>query len=355
MPLSFFFRFSIYLPNPARSVVTAATPHAPVSSGVYPQLFSVFFIDGQKGWAAGNPEINMGLLISTTDGGATWVHYAGLPANAFHSVCFADDQKGWVVGLSGNIFHTVDGGATWISQQSGTGSSLYDVYFTDAEKGSAVGATGRILRTWNGGIPVELTSFTASVDNNNVGLIWTTATELNNRGFDIERAQLSREGISPDGIKSNVENQNEWVKIGYVPGYGTTTEPRSYSFTDTDLKSGNYSYRLKQMDYEGKFKYSEVVDIEIVPVTPSEYSLGQNYPNPFNPSTKIKYSIPVFSSVTIKVYDILGKEIETLVDEKKSAGTYELKWDAGRFSAGVYVYKLTADNFTIVKKMLMLK
>ena len=186
-------------------------------------------------------------------------------------------------------------------------------------------------------IPVELTSFTASLSGDKVILNWYTATETNNLGFEVERSE--------DFISFN--------KIGFVPGFGTTTEPRSYSYTDQPINCGKFYYRLKQVDYDGSFEYSDVVEVNLN--VPTEFSLQQNYPNPFNPSTKIKFSILKTSKVTIKIYDILGNEIETLVNEEKPTGTYEITWYAENLTSGVYFYQLRTGEFLETKKMILIK
>jgi hypothetical protein len=186
-------------------------------------------------------------------------------------------------------------------------------------------------------IPVELVSFTAELIDDNVLLKWITATETNNSGFEIERKQYD----------------SGWEEIGFVAGHGTTTEIQHYTFTDNDVNPGKYQYKLKQIDYDGTFEYSHIVEVEILFV--NEFSLSQNFPNPFNPSTKIEYSIPQASQVRIKVFDILGNEIETIVNEEKTAGTYELTWYAENLPSGVYFYQLQAGQHTAVKKMLLLK
>ncbi|MBK6914493.1 MAG: hypothetical protein IPH11_12910 [Ignavibacteriales bacterium] len=137
-----------------------------------------------------------------------------------------------------------------------------------------------LLRISSDIVPVELTSFTATAERNSVSLNWQTVTETNNSGFKIERKQVG----SP---QSSVSNQ-DWNQIAFIPGFGTTTEPKSYSFVDENLSAGKYQYRLKQIDFDGTFEYSNTVEVEIN--SPTEFSLGQNYPNPFNPTTKIKYT-----------------------------------------------------------------
>ena len=188
-------------------------------------------------------------------------------------------------------------------------------------------------------LPVELTSFTALASAGKVNLNWTTASEINNSGFEIERSF----------------NGNSFFTVGYVKGNGTTTETRSYSFIDDIEANGTQTiyYRLKQVDYNGSFEYSDIVSV--VFDLPTEYALGQNYPNPFNPSTKIKYSVPQNGLVSLIVYDLTGQVVATLLNEVKEAGNYELNFNAAGLSSGVYFYKMISENFTQVKKMSILK
>lgn len=188
-------------------------------------------------------------------------------------------------------------------------------------------------------VPVELTSFTAQASAEGILLKWTTASELNNHGFEIERSL----------------NGTEFYTIAFVQGAGTTTEGREYSFTDNiEYKGGEiFYYRLKQVDLDGRIEYSDVVEVEFD--VPRDFVLHQNYPNPFNPSTTIKYAVPKTSLVSIKVYDLTGQEVATLVNEMKETGTYEIKFDAKNLASGVYIYKMVTSDFTSVKKMNILK
>ncbi|MBK8551010.1 MAG: T9SS type A sorting domain-containing protein [Ignavibacteria bacterium] len=191
-------------------------------------------------------------------------------------------------------------------------------------------------------LPIELTSFISLVNTNNITLNWSTATETNNSGFEIER--------------SNVRGQtsNEWIKVGNVTGKGTSTVGHSYTFTDKNLSSGNYNYRLKQIDFNGNFEYFNLSN-EVNVGVPANFELSQNYPNPFNPTTKIKYQLPNDGSVNISVFDNAGKEVATLVNEFKSAGYYAINFNAASLSSGVYFYKISSGNFSSVKKMMLLK
>ena len=191
-------------------------------------------------------------------------------------------------------------------------------------------------------IPVELASFTASADENSVKLNWSTATETNNSGFAIERKTTFDE---------------RWKEIGFVPGFGTTTERKSYSFIDENLTMGSYSYRIKQINLDGTFEYSNAVVVEIYVL--EEYTLAQNFPNPFNPSTNIEFSIPQTSNVTIEVYNIVGERVASLVNKTLDAGYHRINFNASNLPSGTYVYQLKAsgENGTIVetKKMLLMK
>jgi len=177
------------------------------------------------------------------------------------------------------------------------------------------------------------------VNNENaVELSWMTATELNNSGFNVERKT----------------QDTEWENIGFVEGHGTTTEAQSYSFIDRDLISGSYSYRLKQVDFDGTFMYHELAEaIEIGTI--KTFALEQNYPNPFNPATTISYQLPTEGQVSLKVYDMLGNEVATLVNEMKTAGEYQVDFNAAALSSGIYFYRLQAGNFVETKRMMLMK
>jgi hypothetical protein len=192
-------------------------------------------------------------------------------------------------------------------------------------------------------IPVELASFTASVVDGNVVLNWITATELNNTGFEVQKGNHTSTSLSV----------TEWESIGFVNGNGTSTEPHTYSFADESPVVRKSYYRLKQIDFDGSFEYSKIVEVDII--LPIEFSLEQNYPNPFNPSTNIQYTISSKQNVQLLVYNVLGKEIATLVNEEKPAGNYEVNFDASKLSSGVYFYQLQAGSFVETKKMILLK
>ncbi len=195
-------------------------------------------------------------------------------------------------------------------------------------------------------VPVELTSFTASVSGSNVTLNWSTASEKNNLGFEVQRQAGS--------LQSAVGN-GDWETIGFVAGRGTTTEISNYSFDDNLNHTHNHtlSYRLKQIDFDGSFEYSNVVEVEIG--LPDQFVLEQNYPNPFNPVTTISWQSPATSHQVLKVFDVLGNEVATLVDEFREAGRYDVTFDASNVASGIYFYELKAGAYIQSRKMVVLK
>jgi hypothetical protein len=175
------------------------------------------------------------------------------------------------------------------------------------------------------------------VDGSNVILNWSTATELNNFGFEVQRS------ISG----------NEFATIGFIQGHGTTTESKSYRFVDANLLAGNYTYRLKQVDFNGTFAYSDEVNAEVT--SPVQFELSQNYPNPFNPSTTIKFSIPQSSNVTLRIFNTLGQEVSILINQNMESGVHTINFDASELNSGIYFYRLDAGQFTEVRKMTLIK
>jgi hypothetical protein len=192
-------------------------------------------------------------------------------------------------------------------------------------------------------LPVELVTFNATANNNTVALFWRTATEVNNYGFEIERRIVS----------SSQSSASSWIKIGFVQGNGTSNTLHSYSFADKNFSTGTYAYRLKQIDNSGAFKYSQ--ETEVTLGVPSVFALSQNFPNPFNPTSTIAYDIPMESFVTIKVYDVLGKEVASLVHENKKTGSYQVSFDGSHLSSGVYFCKMVSVAHSSLIKMIIMK
>ncbi|RPI75669.1 MAG: T9SS C-terminal target domain-containing protein [Ignavibacteriales bacterium] len=195
----------------------------------------------------------------------------------------------------------------------------------------------RIASSWESALPVELTSFSAIAQNNGVALNWSTASEINNQGFEIERKK---------------ENTN-WTKIAFVNGSGTTSSENNYAYFDKNIAAGKYQYRLKQIDFDGSFTYSKVV--EVLAEVPVKFELSQNYPNPFNPATKISYSIPTPGHVSLKVFNALGQEVASLVNGFTEAGVHTVDFNATNLNSGIYFYKLETSSLNQVKKMMLIK
>jgi len=191
-------------------------------------------------------------------------------------------------------------------------------------------------------LPVEMTSFSSAVNRNNVSLNWSTATETNNSGFDIERKLIGA---------------TDWVRAGNVAGSGTTSEARSYTFSER-ASTGNYNYRLKQIDFNGNHAYFSLIN-EVIVGVPSAYALSQNYPNPFNPTTKIDYDLPYDGKVSITLYDLTGREVSKLVNEVKTAGYHTVQFNGSNLSSGMYFFRISAEgnnnSFVTTKKMVLIK
>lgn len=197
-------------------------------------------------------------------------------------------------------------------------------------------STGLYVLHFDGMVPVELSSFTATAFENSVILKWSTATETNNQGFEIQK-----------------KIDSDFYSIGFVRGAGSTTELQNYSFTDRNLVNGKYEYRIKQIDYDGSFHYSDVVEVEVTDV--KTFSLSQNYPNPFNPTTNIKFNIPNAGYTTLSIYNLIGEKVSELVNEVLVEGEYNISFDAKNLPSGIYVAKLTANGFNQTIKMTLLK
>ncbi len=310
--------------------------------------YGVSFIDAMHGIVSGTG----GNTYYTDDGGSTWNSAITPPGNTVWGIHYVETANGTLAltaCASGYVYKSEDGGRTWTLEPRFTINTFSDVAFSDAANAWFVGNSGIILKYTNpDNIPVELSSFTASLNGNDIILNWTTATETNNKGFEVERSR-----------NQEIKNKNEeWERLLFLEGNGTATQPTSYTYTDKNLKPGSYRYRLKQIDFDGTTKYLELTDAVKVEM-PAEFSLGQNYPNPFNPATKITFTIPVKSIVTLKIFDALGSEVLTLVNGEYEPGYYEIEFSAAggvyNIASGIYFYKLTAGNFTDTKKMVVTK
>jgi hypothetical protein len=210
--------------------------------------------------------------------------------------------------------------------------------------------------TWSGGgtkcdgpVPVEMTSFTATITtkNWNAELHWETATEVNNYGFEVERRRIQN-------VECRMQNE-EWENVAFVQGSGTSNSPREYSYSDANLPSGRYAYRLKQIDQDGLFKYSQSLEVEIG-LAPKVLALEQNYPNPFNPTTTIEFTVPEDGHVSLRVYNSLGQLVATVFDGEAKAGYIQkATFNASRLSSGVYFSRLQYNEKTLLKKLVLMK
>lgn len=311
-----------------------------------------------------------GQIYRTTDFGVNWSNISGNLPQVTATDLFVDPAN------TDHLYAANDFGVYWSSNGGTSWTKLSNgMPFVPIHDFSFYNYSGvRYLRAASHGrgvyelqidspLPVELESFNATLHANRVLLNWRTATEVNNYGFELER-----------GIKQEARNE-EWIKVGFIQGHGNSNSAKEYSFTDnlSDISLSALAnpvtlvYRLKQIDTDGSFSYSEPIEVKIDKVSIS-FALYQNYPNPFgrainidNSTTKIKYNIPMddeprsMVKVSLKVYDLLGSEVAVLVDEEKAPGEYETEFKAVNLSGGIYYYRLTAGNNTAVKKMVLMK
>ncbi len=311
------------------------------SAGLYYQ--AIAFTDATHGMAGSNGSD----IVKTTDGGVTW-QPTSIPPNvttfaAINSVGLKNGSNTYRFvlneGVSYRMFKTTDQGTTWEEETlpaPAVTNGVQHMVFLNSNLGFAGGGSGVFLK-YTGAVPVELTSFVADANYGQVKLNWTTATETNNQMFEIQRKS---------------EN-TEFNTIGYVDGAGTTTEEQQYTYTDRSVPTGNYSYRLKQIDFDGTYEYSDIVEVDVK--GPLSFDLKQNYPNPFNPSTKINFSIPKAGDVKLAVYNTVGEEVAVLVDGFMQEGFNQIIFDASSLPSGMYIYKIQSDQSILTKKMMLLK
>ena len=275
-----------------------------------------------------------GVFLSTNNG-TSWTA-VGL-TNSFVS-SLAVSGMNLFAGTSGGVFLSTNNGTSWTEVNSGL--TNFDV------SSLVVSGTNLFAGTWGGGvwrqpllemIPVELISFIATANGKEVTLVWSTATELNNQGFEVQRKFGS----------------NDFVTIGSVKGNGTTTSPNHYSFVDKLIDVGKYFYRLKQIVFDGTFEYSKEIEVEVRVL--DKFTLEQNYPNPFNPVTTIGYVLQEKSNAKVTILNSLGEEIAVLVNEEQDKGYHKVEFNGSKLTSGVYFYRLKAGEFISTKKMILLR
>jgi hypothetical protein len=261
-----------------------------------------------------------------------------LPNGALYSQSLIDLQyfyPGIHNALYGPEFPTDSGKTIWIKFPSNASFSVLNKVKFKVGSDTVVIDKNSVPRE----MPVEMTSFTAAVQGTDAVLLWSTATEVNNNGFEIER---------------RAEGSSSWAKIGFVSGAGTSNSPKSYSFQDAKLTPGVYVYRIKQIDNDGAFKYSAGTQVDVG--VSNALKLGGNYPNPFNPTTNIQFSVPENGYASLKVYNMLGQEVATLFSGMATAGHYiPATFNASRLASGIYFARLQYNGKSLVQRMLMTK
>jgi hypothetical protein len=311
-------------------------------------------------------------FAKSTDGGNTWssplmVNDDNTTRQQFFTWMTIDQTTGFIyccfydrrstTGAATDVYvaRSIDGGNTFenfkVSESSFTPTS--GIFFGDYTNiaaynrmvypiwmrlnNSSLSVWTAIIHDTTTVVPVELSAFNYTISQGKVNLSWRTATETNNSGFEIQRSRTAA----------------DWDVIGFVPGKGTSSEPSEYSFTDDPAVDGTYYYRLKQVDFSGQYQYSKTIEVDLRII--KDFVLEQNYPNPFNPSTTIGYELPVESNVLIKVFDVLGNEVTTLVNGRQPAGVHEVRFDGEKQVSGIYIYRMTINNYTATKKMILMK
>jgi HYDIN/CFA65/VesB-like, Ig-like domain/Secretion system C-terminal sorting domain/PQQ-like domain len=285
--------------------------------------------------------------ISGADGSVLWSYPMAYQYGVAQVPDLNNDGVNDVItGDQNGTFYCIEGtGTPLLFSQNFPGDEIYTLNALPSIDGNAsyellAGTYNGKVICFSGGlnaVPVELTSFAASVSGTDVDLVWNVASQLNNKGFSLERKK----------------DNGDYKEIAFVKGDGTTSEQKAYNYKDKNLASGNYTYRIKQIDFDGSVHYSKEVNVDVS--IPREYSLSQNFPNPFNPSTTIKYSIVKEGMVLLKVYDVLGKEVKTLVNKIQKPGIYSINFNASNLASGVYIYRINSESFHQSKKMMILK
>jgi predicted GH43/DUF377 family glycosyl hydrolase len=320
------------------SLGVALTGRAISSHGITWERYSnnpVLLAGGTGEWDRNN---YLGKVIELED--TLYIYYTGesspgVSGSAIGMASSIDTGKTWIKYTNNPIITRINWNSGWIE----TGSVLFsqDKLWLYYDGGSTSGGRIGFATTPYIPVPVELISFNAQADNQKVILKWTTATELNNNGFEIQRRVA----------------ESEFATIGFVRGEGTTTNQKEYSYVDKELNDGKYYYRLKQVDYNGTYEYSDAIEVEVRSL--NEYTLEQNYPNPFNPTTTIGYVLKDKSNVKLMLLNAIGEEVTVLINEEQNKGFHKVEFNASTLPSGVYFYQLKAGEFIQTRKMLLLK
>ncbi len=337
---------------------------------------SIYFVDEVDGWATGS------YIWKTTNGGSIWLQQTNTPVTSLDDVYFFDIDTGWISKYSSfnnSLFKTTNRGLDWLAIPEVVGarkfrnfpdlvhwmiigfskyyitnnygfswsditedipSGMVNFYALTNKIGYAVGSTGLIIKYLDTTyIPVELLLFSGRFENKIFFLSWVTASELNNYGFVIEHSS----------------NNFDWHEIGFVPGKGTSTEINQYYFKDYNIKYGKQFYRLKQIDYDGIYSYSNVIEI-ISDIENKSFQFYNGYPNPFNSSTIISYHVANQSLVNISLFNLLGEKVIEIINEEKPAGYHREIFPSASLPSGIYFIKMTTNSgFNAVNKITIIK
>jgi photosystem II stability/assembly factor-like uncharacterized protein len=320
----------------------AASPYDPL---YYSWVPCIAFQDENTGiYSLWHIYTNEKIYRKTTNGGSSWTDFSNTvlnnitPTSINHipgtmATYLISDGYGPTKGSAA----TYDAGENWVLWDTDN-FGCWNIGFSGVQSGwGCIGQTNQVYKYIGPPLPVELTSFTASVNESGITLNWSTATEINNLGFEIQRSLEA----------------NEFFTIGFVEGHGTITEQQNYSYADRNLDDGNYYYRLKQVDFDGSYEYSDVVEVDFRSF--NSYLLEQNYPNPFNPTTTIGFGIQNKSNVKITILNAIGEEVAVVLNEEREAGYHKVEFNAATLPSGVYFYQLKAGSFFETKKMLLIK
>jgi len=291
------------------------------------------FVQAFSGDLINSPVIVTGAGVDSNVTGYKLDFYSVDPITEGNASSFSN---GYVAGQLAFIANSVQcslDSARVLARSTGSENGLFDQY----------SGFGRIIteNILTDPLPVELSSFTAKVFNNDILLNWQTETEVNNYGFDIERKISSQ----------------DWIKIGFAEGYGNSNSPKKYSFKDDKLVGASkFRYRLKQVDTDGTFTYSDEVEVVLIP---TENSLIQNYPNPFNPSTTLRFILAYDDIVSINIYSVLGEKVINLTNKYFTAGVHEIEFNGSELPSGIYLYTFivgkNGTDHSETKKMMLLK
>jgi len=329
---------------------------------------SIYFVDSLNGWATSR------YIRQTTDGGVNWIERTDIPiffsdeiffqdsigfliefqnlhkstdsGNSWQLQLFSqyiirsfgwlDDQRGLIIG--DGVYETIDRGESWNEIIGLRNIGLRNFHSPKNYIGYSTGYNGLIYKYLDTSyVPVELIAFEGRYNLNKINLYWSTASETNNYGFEIWRSL----------------NSTDWEKIGFVEGSGTTTERNYYAFNDQNLNGKNFYYRLKQLDFDGSYSFSEII---IISLEVDDFNLMQNYPNPANPTTKITFSIPQKTNVKLKLFSVTGEIVREILNEEKDKGIYTIELNLNGLSSGIYFYKMTTESgYSAVNKLIILK